>query len=298
LCQEKRNNSYSSSHFFHSHPQITHFPKSIFMVPVPTILPPHDEIEQFRAFVELVRVLRKECPWDRKQTHTTLMPLLLEEVYETIDAAEAGDMLELGKELGDILLHVVMNAVIAEEDKSFSIKEIIEREFTKLVTRHPHVFADANADSPDAVKRTWEQIKMKEGRTSVLEGVPKHLPALLRAHRIQEKVAAVGFDWDNDEDVWNKVEEELAEFRVARLENDKAAIEEEFGDVLFSIVNAARFAGLNAEQSLQNANVKFMKRFRRLEELARETAQNLDSMSLAEMDALWNRAKQEEKAQG
>jgi MazG family protein len=269
-----------------------------FMVPVPAILPPHDEIEQFRAFVELVRVLRKECPWDRKQTHTTLMPLLLEEVYETIDAAEAGDMLELGKELGDILLHVVMNAVIAEEGEGFSLKEIIEREFKKLVTRHPHVFADASADSPDAVKRTWEQIKMKEGRTSVLEGVPKHLPALLRAHRIQEKVAAVGFDWDNDEDVWNKVEEELAEFRAARLENDKAAIEEEFGDVLFSLVNASRFAGLNAEQSLQNANVKFMKRFRRLEDLARETGQNLDAMNLAEMDALWNRAKQEEKAQG
>jgi MazG family protein len=268
------------------------------MVPVPAILPPHDEIEQFRAFVELVRVLRKECPWDRKQTHTTLMPLLLEEVYETIDAAEAGDMLELGKELGDILLHVVMNAVIAEEGEGFSLKEIIEREFKKLVTRHPHVFADASADSPDAVKRTWEQIKMKEGRTSVLEGVPKHLPALLRAHRIQEKVAAVGFDWDNDEDVWNKVEEELAEFRAARLENDKAAIEEEFGDVLFSLVNASRFAGLNAEQSLQNANVKFMKRFRRLEDLARETGQNLDAMNLAEMDALWNRAKQEEKAQG
>jgi XTP/dITP diphosphohydrolase len=131
-----------------------------------------------------------------------------------------------------------------------------------------------------------------------LEGVPKHLPALLRAHRIQEKVAAVGFDWDNDEDVWNKVEEELAEFRAARLENDKAAIEEEFGDVLFSLVNASRFAGLNAEQSLQNANVKFMKRFRRLEDLARETGQNLDAMNLAEMDALWNRAKQEEKAQG
>lgn len=267
------------------------------MVPVPTILPPHDEIEHFRAFVELVRVLRKECPWDRKQTHTTLMPLLLEEVYETIDAAEAGDSLELGKELGDILLHVVMNAVIAEEDKNFSIKEIIDREFTKLVTRHPHVFGDASADSPDAVKRTWEQIKMKEGRTSVLEGVPKHLPALLRAHRIQEKVAAVGFDWNNDEDVWNKVEEELAEFRAARQAKDKAAIEEEFGDVLFSIVNASRFAGLNAEQSLQNANAKFMKRFRRLEEIAREAGQNLDSMTLAEMDELWNKAKQEEKQQ-
>ncbi|MCU0427042.1 MAG: nucleoside triphosphate pyrophosphohydrolase [Candidatus Kapabacteria bacterium] len=262
---------------------------------VPTIAAPHDEVELFRSFVELVRILRVECPWDRKQTHTTLMPLLLEEVYETIDAAEAHNAPELAKELGDIMLHVVMNAVIAEETEAFSMKEILQREFDKLVTRHPHVFGDVSADSADDVKRNWEQIKMREGRKSVVEGVPKHLPALLRATRIQEKVAAVGFDWDNAEGALAKVAEEFNELRVAREANNQADIEEEFGDALFALVNASRFIGVNAEQSLQKANEKFMRRFKRIEELAAETATTLDSMSLAEMDALWNRAKAEEK---
>ncbi len=262
---------------------------------VPTIAAPHDEVELFRSFVELVRILRVECPWDRKQTHTTLMPLLLEEVYETIDAAEAHNAPELAKELGDIMLHVVMNAVIAEETEAFSMKEILQREFDKLVTRHPHVFGDVSADSADDVKRNWEQIKMREGRKSVVEGVPKHLPALLRATRIQEKVAAVGFDWDNAEGALAKVAEEFNELRVARETNNQADIEEEFGDALFALVNASRFIGVNAEQSLQKANEKFMRRFKRIEELAAETSTTLDSMSLAEMDALWNRAKAEEK---
>lgn len=266
------------------------------MTPVPAILQPQDEIEQFRAFVELVRVLRRECPWDKKQTHSSLMPLLLEEVYETIDAVEAEDMLELGKELGDILLHVVMNAVIAEETHAFSMKEILQREFDKLVRRHPHVFGDASADSPEEVKRNWEQIKMSEGRTSVVEGVPKHLPALLRATRIQEKVAAVGFDWDDAEGALAKVAEEFGELRAARQANDRANIEEEFGDALFALVNASRFLGVNAELSLQNANEKFMRRFKRIEELASAHGQKLDAMSLPEMDALWNQAKAEEKS--
>ncbi|MFY7998525.1 MAG: nucleoside triphosphate pyrophosphohydrolase [Candidatus Kapaibacteriota bacterium] len=263
---------------------------------VPTIHAPHDETEYFRAFVELVRVLRVECPWDRKQTHTTLMPLLLEEVYETIDAAQANDAPELAKELGDILLHVVMNAVIAEETSAFSMKEILEREFQKLVTRHPHVFGDApSADSADAVKRNWEQIKMREGRKSVIEGVPKHLPALLRATRIQEKVAAIGFDWDDAEGALAKVAEEFEELRAARSANNHANIEEEFGDALFALVNASRFLNVNAEQSLQNANEKFMRRFKRIEELALAQNTTLDAMSLSEMDALWNQAKAEEK---
>jgi MazG family protein len=260
---------------------------------VPSILAPQDETEYFRAFVELVRLLRVECPWDRKQTHATLAPLLVEEVYETLDAVEASDHAEMAKEFGDILLHVVMNAVIAEETSAFSMKEVIQREFDKLVRRHPHVFGDASADSPDAVKRNWEQIKMQEGRTSVLEGVPKHLPALLRATRIQEKVAAVGFDWENAEGALEKVAEEFAELREARAANDRVNIEEEFGDALFALVNASRFLGVNAEQALQNANVKFMRRFQRIEQLAAEHSRTLDSMTLAEMDALWNQAKRE-----
>jgi XTP/dITP diphosphohydrolase len=262
---------------------------------VPTIAAPQGEREYFAAFVELVRILRRECPWDRKQTHTSLAPLLLEEVYETIDAIEANDTTEIAKELGDILLHVVMNAVIAEETDAFSLAEIMRREFDKLVSRHPHVFAGSEADTPDAVKRTWEQVKMREGRTSVLEGVPNTLPALLRAHRIQEKVAAVGFDWRNEADVWEKVEEELSEFRTARAETNTKATEEEFGDVLFSLVNASRFAGMNAEQALQNANTKFMRRFRRLEDFARAEGTSTAALSLEEMDTLWNRVKVEER---
>ena len=272
-------------------------------IPVPRVHAPEDETAYFRAFVELVRVLRVECPWDRKQTHATLTPLLLEEVYETIDAVEAGNHQEMAKEFGDILLHVVMNAVIAEETGAFSMKEVIQREFDKLVTRHPHVFGDVSnssvtvtVSSADDVKRNWEQIKMREGRTSVLEGVPKHLPALLRATRIQEKVAAVGFDWEDADGALEKVAEEFAELRDARAVNDRANIEEEFGDALFALVNASRFLKVNAEQALQNANAKFMRRFQRIEELAREQSRALDAMTLQEMDALWNTAKHEERA--
>ncbi len=263
---------------------------------VPVIHAPEDEAEYFRAFLDLVRILRVECPWDRKQTHTSLTPLLLEEVYETIDAVEASDNAEMAKEFGDILLHVVMNAVIAEETSAFSMKEILRREFDKLVTRHPHVFGNvSDVDSAEDVKRNWEQIKMREGRKSVLEGVPKHLPALLRATRIQEKVAAIGFDWQDAEGALEKVAEEFAELRVARAANDRANIEEEFGDALFALVNASRFLKVNAEQALQNANAKFMRRFQRIEELATEQSRRLDAMSLQEMDELWNQAKREEK---
>ncbi|TAE23210.1 MAG: nucleoside triphosphate pyrophosphohydrolase [Candidatus Kapaibacterium sp.] len=263
---------------------------------VPIIHAPEDEAEYFRAFLDLVRILRVECPWDRKQTHTSLTPLLLEEVYETIDAVEASNDTEMAKEFGDILLHVVMNAVIAEETSAFSMKEILRREFDKLVTRHPHVFGSASGvDSAEDVKRNWEQIKMREGRKSVLEGVPKHLPALLRATRIQEKVAAIGFDWQDAEGALEKVAEEFAELSVARAANDRANIEEEFGDALFALVNASRFLKINAEQALQNANAKFMRRFQRIEELAAEQSRRLDALSLQEMDELWNVAKREEK---
>ncbi|MCS6808609.1 MAG: nucleoside triphosphate pyrophosphohydrolase [Candidatus Kapabacteria bacterium] len=253
-----------------------------------------NEGQLFQAFVELVRILRAECPWDKKQTHTTLMPLLLEEVYETIEAAESHHTGELAKELGDILLHVVMNAVIAEESSAFSIADVIRQEFDKLVARHPHVFGDAAAATAEDVKRNWEHLKMQEGRRSVVEGVPKHLPALLRATRIQEKVAAVGFDWDNSDDAFAKVSEELHELRSACAAYSAAQIEEELGDVLFALVNFSRFLGVNAEQALQKASDKFMRRFQRVEELATGEGKHLHAMSLVEMDMLWNQAKAEE----
>lgn len=264
--------------------------------PVPPISNLDDPIEQFRAFVELVQILHIECPWDKEQTHTSLMPLLIEEVYEAQEAADAHDAKELSKELGDVLLHVVMNGVIAEEAGTFTLAQVLNRVREKLIHRHPHVFGSVAAGDANAVKVNWEQLKMQEGRTSVLEGVPKHLPALLRAQRTQEKASRVGFDWDNAPDVWKKVEEELAELH-AELTNqessNQAAVEEEFGDVMFALVNAARFQNLNAEQALQHATSKFTKRFQRIEQMAAAQGKALNDMTLAEMDELWNEAKRE-----
>jgi uncharacterized protein YabN with tetrapyrrole methylase and pyrophosphatase domain len=286
--------------------------------PVPVVAAPHDFMEQFRTFVETVRILRTDCPWDRKQTHETLMPLLIEETYEAAEAAQNHDATELSKELGDILLHVVMNAVIAEEHGSFTLQEVIARVFDKLISRHPHVFLSANlgtavnanlsaaatnsdasigaVENADDVQTNWEKLKMKEGRTSALEGVPKHLPALLRAQRTQEKASRVGFDWHNARDAWKKVLEEVAELEQEleselAHEPDQERIEEEFGDVLFSLVNAARLMKFDAEQTLQNATNKFTRRFQGIEALARQQGRTLDSMTLAEMDALWEEVK-------
>lgn len=278
--------------------------------PIPQVAHPGDAVEQFRTFVEIVRVLRTDCPWDRKQTHKSLTPLLIEETYEAVEAAQTQNYTELAKELGDILLHVVMNAVIAEEAGTFTMQSVIAREMEKLIHRHPHVFAGVGGvHSAEDVQKNWEQLKMKEGRTSALEGVPKHLPALLRSQRTQEKAARVGFDWDNTHDVWAKVEEEFAELKEELADRINAApqapnnqatrnqarIEEELGDFLFSLVNAARFLGLDAEQTLQNANNKFIHRFQRIEALAKQQGCDLQAMTLAEMDELWNAAKQESK---
>lgn len=280
--------------------------------PVPQVAHPSDPVEQFRTFMEIVRVLRTDCPWDRKQTHESLTPLLIEETYEAVEAAQTQNYPELAKELGDILLHVVMNAVIAEEAGTFTMQHVIAREIEKLVHRHPHVFAGVGGvNSAEDVQKNWEQLKMKEGRTSALEGVPKHLPALLRSQRTQEKAARVGFDWDDARDVWAKVEEEFAELKTeldaAIVPNTQAPsngipsnqdrIQEEFGDFLFSLVNAARFLGLDAEQTLQNANNKFIHRFQRIEALAQQQGRDLRSMTLAEMDELWNEAKRHETMQ-
>lgn len=252
---------------------------------------PEDVASQFEAFVELVRILRSDCPWDKKQTHESISHLLIEEAYETIDAIANGDDREFSKELGDLLLHVVMHGVLAEEREAFSLRDIIQQEFDKLVRRHPHVFGDTTASDAEQVKQNWEQIKMNEGRTSVLEGVPASLPALLRAQRMQEKASNVGFDWDNKADVWDKVEEELREFRHELQAENKAAASAEFGDLVFALVNAARFEGIIAEEALQATNKKFTSRFRFIEEQAAAQGKALRDMTLGEMDDLWNKAK-------
>lgn len=259
-------------------------------IPYPT--QPENIQSQFAAFVELVRILRSDCPWDKKQTHESISHLLIEEAYETIDAIASNDDREFSKELGDLLLHVVMHGVLAEERKAFSLHDIIQQEFEKLVRRHPHVFGDTTANDAEQVKQNWEQIKMKEGRTSVLEGVPASLPALLRAQRMQEKASNVGFDWDNKADVWNKVEEELREFQHELHTGNKAAAHAEFGDLVFALVNAARFEGIIVEEALQATNKKFATRFRYIEEQAAAQGKTLRDMTLGEMDDLWNKAKE------
>ncbi|MCX8050482.1 MAG: nucleoside triphosphate pyrophosphohydrolase [Chlorobi bacterium] len=259
--------------------------------PVPKPSDPAALDEQFVAFVEIVRLLRRHCPWDREQTHESISHLLIEESYETLDAIERGDDAEFKKELGDLLLHVVMHSVIAEERGAFTLRDVIEYVAEKLVRRHPHVFGDVEADRPDQVMQNWERLKMQEGRDSILSGVPKHLPALLRAQRMQEKAAHVGFDWKSPDDVWDKVREELSELQR---ETDPDAFAAEFGDVLFALVNAARHAGIVAETALQSANDKFQRRFRYIEQQAREQGVSLASVSLEQMDTWWNQAKREQ----
>jgi XTP/dITP diphosphohydrolase len=256
---------------------------------------PQSHCDQFDAFVELVRILRRECPWDRRQTNESIAPLMIEETYETLEAIENKDDDEFSKELGDLLLHVVMHAVMAEERGAFDINNVMERSRTKLVHRHPHVFGDVSVDGADNVVKNWEALKMKEGRKSILDGVPKAMPALLRAERIQHKASKVGFDWTDKKDVWEKVEEELGEFKTEALAGNNDRAGEELGDLLFSIVNAARFDGIVSEESLQRTNNKFSLRFRYIESKAREAGKTLSEMTLDEMDALWDKAKELEK---
>lgn len=258
---------------------------------VPTPSNPESFLDQFASFVDIVRILRTDCPWDREQTHESISHLLIEEAYETLDAIRDKNDQEFSKELGDLLLHVVMHSVLAEERGAFSLNQIIERISAKLVHRHPHVFGDTNVDDTTQVLQNWESQKMKEGRTSILEGVPKQLPALLRAQRTQEKAANVGFDWDNREDVWAKVDEEIRELKEEIFRNDRQATMEEFGDVLFALVNAGRFEGYVAEEALQTTTNKFTRRFQYIEKRAKEEGKNLKEMTLGEMDEWWNEAK-------
>lgn len=248
---------------------------------------------KFETLVEIMAKLRSKdgCPWDREQTHATLRQYLVEETYEVLEALDEADYDELKVELGDLLLQIVFHAQIAQEAGNFAIGDIIQAINEKLVRRHPHVFAGAKIETSEAQKLNWEKIKRAEGRKSVLDGVPKALPALLRAHRLQGKASHVGFDWDNAEQVWEKVEEEIQELADAVSEKDPQKIEDEFGDLLFSMVNYSRFIGVNPEDSLRASSDKFIKRFKYIENELAQNNRSIDTASFAEMDEIWEKSK-------
>jgi XTP/dITP diphosphohydrolase len=258
---------------------------------IPTPTDKNNAVSQFEAYVKIVLLLRQYCPWDKEQTHESISHLLLEEAYETYDAIQKKEPKAIAEELGDLLLHIVMNAIIGEEENSFSLIDVISHSAEKMIIRHPHIFGEVDAKEADEVLQNWEKIKMKEGRKSVLEGVPTILPALLKAERIQQKAAKIGFEWNKKEDVWNKVLEEIEELKTEILTGNIENIEEEFGDVIFSLVNAARFTGIVSENALQKTNEKFIRRFNYVEKRAKELDKELSDMTLKEMDELWNEAK-------
>ena len=246
------------------------------------------KLDAFARLLQIMDELREQCPWDRKQTMQSLRNLTIEETYELADAILEHDLDEVKEELGDILLHLVFYAKIAEEQHAFDIADVIHANCEKLIERHPHIYGDVVVRDEAEVKRNWEQLKLKSGKKSVLSGVPKSLPAMVKAYRMQEKTAQVGFEWENKEQVWEKVEEEMQEFRATADQDDADARAEEFGDLLFSLINYARFEGIDPETALERVNRKFKRRFEYIE---RHAERSLDDMTLAEMDALWNEAK-------
>ena len=251
------------------------------------------QLAAFNRLLDIMDDLREKCPWDRKQTLQSLRHLTIEETYELADAILEDDLSEIKKELGDVLLHIVFYAKIGSEKKAFDIADVANSICDKLIERHPHIYGNITVKDEAEVKRNWEQIKLKEGKgkTSVLEGVPKSLPAMVKANRIQDKVAAVGFDWEKPEQVWEKVQEELTELNEEIADNNSKNIEKEFGDVLFSMINYARFIGVNPENALEKTNKKFIKRFQYLENATKKAGKQLTDMSLVEMDEYWNQAK-------
>ncbi|MDX1587249.1 MAG: nucleoside triphosphate pyrophosphohydrolase [Balneolaceae bacterium] len=250
--------------------------------------------KNFEDLVEIIRILRRECPWDRKQTHESIKDNLIEEAYEAVEAIDNNDPDELKKELGDLLLHVVFHSRMADEKNNFAIDDVILAIQEKLIRRHPHVFGDSEATSEKQVAENWETIKMKEGKKSVLDGIPTHLPALIRAQRMQEKAANVGFDWPEITQVIEKLEEELEELKEALQEDDPNRKEEEFGDFIFSLVNVGRFLELNAEDCLRLTNRKFEQRFRHIEERVNESDRKIGDFTLNELDDFWTEAKRSE----
>ena len=247
--------------------------------------------DAFQEFVGIVKRLRKECPWDREQTHQSIRHSLIEETYEVIEAIDENNFTELKQELGDVLLHVVFHAVMAEEEQAFKLNDVIESVTKKLIRRHPHIFGNTVVSDAYEVKKNWEHIKLTEGRTSVIDGVPKEMPALLRALRIQEKASKVGFDWKKKRDVWKKVDEEIKELGGAERSKKPTRIEEEFGDLLFALVNYSRFIGVNPEFALKQATFKFCGRFNHIEEELRRRGKRIETASLKEMDDIWNAKK-------
>jgi XTP/dITP diphosphohydrolase len=252
------------------------------------------ETDSFKNFIKIVKRLRKECPWDREQTHQSIRHSLIEETYEVIEAIDQQDLIELKRELGDVLLHIVLHAVMAEEEQAFTLNDVIESISEKMTRRHPHVFGNTQVKNAHEVKKNWEHIKLKEGRTSVIDGVPKEMPALLRALRIQEKASKVGFDWKKKRDVWKKVAEEIKELSGAEQSKKQDRIEEEFGDVLFALVNYSRFIGVNPEFALNGSTNKFTKRFTHVEEELQRRGKRIGTVSMKEMDEIWDAKKKSE----
>jgi XTP/dITP diphosphohydrolase len=245
----------------------------------------------FNEFVDIVRRLRKECPWDKEQTNDSIKAATIEEAYEVVEAIDKKDYNELKKELGDLLLHVVFHTAIAEDENKFRINEVIDEIKAKMIRRHPHVFGNVEVTGAANVKRNWEQIKLSEGRENLLDGIPESMPALQRAARLQEKAAKVGFDWEKKEDVWKKVVEEIEEMHQSEINESKDELEGEFGDVFFALVNYARFLGIEPENALRRTNKKFINRFAYVESKIKETGRKINESNLEEMDIYWNESK-------
>lgn len=261
-----------------------------------------DKLKAFERLLTIMEDLRAKCPWDMKQTMESLRHLTIEETYELADAIIDNDLQEIKGELGDLMLHLVFYSKIASETNAFDITDVLNSVSDKLVRRHPHIYGDVKADTEEEVKANWEKIKLTEKNSktnelkkSVLEGVPKSLPSLVKASRIQEKVKGIGFEWENKEQVWEKVEEELAELKVEENHQNQELMEEEFGDVLFSLINYARWIGVNPENALEKTNKKFIKRFQWMEDKTRSEGKDLSEMSLTEMDKYWDMAKLNQK---
>ncbi len=247
-----------------------------------------NQLQAFERLLDIMDELREKCPWDRKQTMETLRTLSIEEIYELSDAIIEKDSDEIKKELGDVFLHLVFYSKIASEQNNFDVADVLKGICDKLIHRHPHIYGDVEADTEEKVLQNWEQIKLKEGNKSVLSGVPTSLPAMVKAYRIQDKVKGVGFEFENSDQVFDKIIEEINEFKVEQNPTDK---EMEFGDILFSLINYGRFNGINSEDALERSNKKFITRFQKLEEIAKENGQNLPDLTIAELDKLWNLAK-------
>ena len=249
------------------------------------------QLEAFNRLLDIMEELREKCPWDRKQTFQTLRPLTIEETYELGDAILENDVTEIRNELGDLLLHIVFYAKLGSEQKAFDIADVANQISEKLIYRHPHIYGDVKADDEETVKKNWEALKLKEGKKSIFSGVPKGLPALVKAQRIQHKAAGVGFDWEEASHVWDKVKEELEEFQAEVQSENQEAMEAEFGDVLFALLNYARFKKIDADSALERTNKKFITRFQYIEEAAIAQNTSVSDMSLHELEKLWEESK-------